>query len=157
MVNTETRQAYSEVNTILNLIGNKYTDKIPSKIRDVFAREMDTEYVPEIDINKPVKEQNLKRKTIAIISALNLQYWCEDEAKKQELKEAYKQNGIKHEQELREKYNPDNIFKNKTETTVGAFREDEPVRNTLCALPTTIEPLPLYKRILNKIKGIFKR
>ena len=44
---------------------------------------------------------------------LNYNYWCKDEQKKKELAQLYYDNEIKQEQELREKYNPDNIFKNK--------------------------------------------
>ena len=44
---------------------------------------------------------------------LNLNYWCESEKEKQELIFLYAENDRKREEELREKYNPDNLFKKK--------------------------------------------
>ncbi len=114
-MNVETRQAYSEVNKFLELIGEERSNQIPLKLRRFFKREMDKNYIPTIDIKIPIKEQNLKRKTIAIIAGLNLQYWCEDE-KKELLLEVYSNNGKKYQKALQEKYNPDSIFK-KTNTT----------------------------------------
>ena len=112
MVSVETRQAYSEVNMILELLGDAYSSKIPDNVKDVFKKGMDKEYVPpSIDVNKPIKEQNLKRRTIAIISMLNLKYWCADEKAKHELNAEYYENWINHEEKLREKYHPHDVFK----------------------------------------------
>ena len=44
---------------------------------------------------------------------LNLNYWCEDEEERQKLIAIYAENDKKREAGLREKYNPDNIFKKK--------------------------------------------
>ena len=40
-----------------------------------------------------------------------IQYWYKDESKKQKLLEVLDENERKYQEELREKYNPDNIFK----------------------------------------------
>ena len=109
-MNIETRQAYSEVNKFLELIGEEMSNKIPVKLRKFFEREMDKNYIPTINTNIPIKEQNLKIKKIAIIASLNLQYWCKED-KKQELLEKYSNNEKKYQEDLREKYNPDDIFK----------------------------------------------
>ena len=147
MINVETRQAYSEVNKILKLIGNTYSSKIPSRIKSVFKREMDKNYIPNIDITKPISEQNLKRKTIVIISALNLEYWCTDENEKHKLKKMYCENGIKHQQELNEKYSTDNLFKNRHTETI--------VENAEETAMTVYGEMPLFKRIFIKIKTFF--
>ncbi len=42
-------------------------------------------YSKEIKPNQPIKDQNLKEETLALIAMLNLQYWCEDEKEKQRL------------------------------------------------------------------------
>ena len=146
-MNLETRQAYCEVDKILELISNDMSNKIPVKLKEFFKREMDKNYIPKIDINKPIKEQNLKRKTIIIISNLNLQYWCKDENKKQELLRQYSNNNRKHQEELREKYNPDNIFKQKIKVVEKNKEEVELVEYRQ----------PLFRKILNKIKAIFIR
>lgn len=91
IMDIETRQSYSEVNKFLEVIGEEMSNKIPLKLRNFFKREMDKNYIPTININTPIKEQKLKRKTIAIIAGLNLQYWCKEERKK-ELLEIYYNN-----------------------------------------------------------------
>jgi hypothetical protein len=117
-MNIETRQAYSEVNAFLQLIDSNMSNKIPKKLKNFFKREMDKKYQPILKKNIPLKEQNLRRKTIAIISSLYLQYWCTDMSKKEELLKTYKNNEIKYQEQLHEKYNPDTIFKVKNETNI---------------------------------------
>lgn len=54
---------------------------------------------------------------------LNLQYWCKDENEKKRLKRVYAENERKYQDELREKYNPDNLFKNKQRVVEEKFEE----------------------------------
>ena len=147
-MNIETRQAYSEVNKFLELIGEEMKNKIPLKLRNFFKREMDKNYIPTINTHIPIKEQNLKRKTIVIIAGLNLQYWCKEE-RKQELLEKYSNNEKKYQEELREKYNPDDIFKKSTKSAEedGVLAENM----QLCV----VEEARWYKKIFEKIIKIF--
>lgn len=147
-MNIETRQAYSEVNTFLELIGEEMKNKIPVKLRKFFKREMDKNYIPTINANIPIKEQNLKRKTIAIIAGLNLQYWCKEE-RKQELLKIYSNNEKKYQEELREKYNPDNVFKKH----IQEKEIDEKIIENKSALIEYKESI--FKKLVNKIKNIF--
>ena len=147
-MNIETRHAYSEVNKFLELIGEEMKNKIPLKLRNFFKREMDKNYIPTINTHIPIKEQNLKRKTIVIITGLNLQYWCKEE-RKQELLEKYSNNEKKYQEELREKYNPDDIFKKSTKSAEedGVLAENM----QLCV----VEEARWYKKIFEKIIKIF--
>lgn len=111
-MNLETRQAYLEVNKFLELVGEEMSNKIPLKLREFLKREMDKTYIPIINARRPIKEQKLKRKTIAIIAGFNLQYWCKDEKRKKELLEIYSNNERKYQEELYKKYNSDIIKKN---------------------------------------------
>ena len=108
-----TRQAYSEVDEFLGLVTEEEKNQIPKKLRDFFREEKDINYHKNINPNIPIKEQNLKEETLAIIALLMIQYWYKDESKKQKLLEVLDENERKYQEELREKYNPDNIFKNK--------------------------------------------
>lgn len=54
---------------------------------------------------------------------LNLQYWCKDENEKERLKSVYAENERKYQDELREKYNPDNLFKNKQRVVEEKFEK----------------------------------
>lgn len=105
------KMAYCEVDMILGQMKKEYVNKIPSKLRKLFNEQKKKDYLPDIKVDVPLVEQNLMRKTIAILAMLNLNYWCEDEKEKQDLIQIYSKNDIKREEELREKYNPDDIFK----------------------------------------------
>ena len=106
----DNKLAYAEIDEILNLLEDKYKEKIPKKVRDFFKEEKMNDYYPKIDINKPLIEQNLRRETIILLAVLELNYWCEDEEKKQYFLNKLAENE-KEEKELEERYNPDNLFK----------------------------------------------
>ena len=106
--------AYAEVYEILDLMEKKYINKIPEKLIEMFREERNSKYRPIIDVKKPLYKQNLQKETLVILAVLNLNYWCESEEEKQELIKAYSENEKKNEAEIREKYNPDNIFNNNT-------------------------------------------
>ena len=141
--------AYAEVDEILNYIEDEYVEKIPQKIRDFFKEERNKEYKPIIDVNKSLEEQNLKRSTIVILAILNMNYWCESEEEKKEIIQSWAENEEKAEAELREKYNPDNIFKKKESL-------QEETKEIITDLIQYKEP-NIFKKILNKIKELFKR
>lgn len=142
-------KAYAEVDEILSFMEEKYVEKIPYKMREMFKNDRLNGYEPVIRPEIPLDEQNLQRKTFAILAMLNLNYWCEDEEERQKLIAIYAENDKKREAELREKYNPDNIFKKKesieqttteTITALIEYREDN-----------------FLKKIINIIKSFFKR
>lgn len=140
-------KAYAEVDEILALMENKYIEKIPRKMREMFKDERTLEYKPEIKVDIPLDKQNLQRKTFAILAMLNLNYWCEDEEEKQKLLQVYTENDKIREEELRKKYNPDNIFKNKQ---IQVQKEE----NTSLI---EIREENFIKRIIRKIMKFFKR
>ena len=114
----KTRQAYSEIDEFLGLLSEEQRNEIPKKLRDFFKEEKDQEYFKNIDKDIPIKDQNLKEETLAIIALLNLQYWCKDEEEKKRLQEIYAQNEKEYQDMLYEKYNPNDIFKKKEGTTI---------------------------------------
>ena len=134
--------AYAEVDTILSLMDEKYVNRIPNKLREMFKEGRSTNYKPNIDPKKSLNEQNLQRETLVILATLGLNYWCESEEKQQELIKAYSENEKKNEAEIREKYNPDNIFKNNNiqeNTQLTEYHEN------------------VFKKLWNKIKSLFKK
>ena len=144
-------KAYSEVDKILSFMEIRYVEKVPKKMREMFKNEKLQDYEPNIDKNIPLEEQQLERKTLAILAMLNLNYWCENEEKKKELIRAYSNNDKKRNEELREKYNPDNIFKNKNKE-----REVEQITEEITAI-AEYKKENFVKKLLNKIKRLFTR
>lgn len=121
------RQAYTELDSFLELLDNYNRNKIPKKLRDFFKREKDKNYIKNINPNQPIKEQNLKKETLALIAMLNLQYWCEDENEKKRLIKIYAQNEEKYQAELKQIYNPDDIFKNKKKVLENKLEEQNAI------------------------------
>lgn len=144
-------KAYSEVDKILSFMEIRYVEKVPKKMREMFKNEKLQDYEPNIDKNIPLEEQQLERKTLAILAMLNLNYWCENEEEKEELIRAYSNNDKKRNEELREKYNPDNIFKNKNKE-----REVEQITEEITAI-AEYKKENFIKKLLNKIKRLFTR
>jgi len=148
-MNQSTMEAYAEVDTVLNLMDKKYLEEIPVKLRELFSKEKSKEYIKEIVSNKPLKEQNLKEETLSILAVLNYNYWCKDEVHKKELLELYSENERKFQDELREKYNPDNIFKKHIQEN----KIEESTVKEEVALVENKESI--FKKFINKIKSIF--
>ena len=110
---------YAEIDAILNLMDEKYVNKIPEKLKNIFKEEKKFDYKPVIDTKKALNEQELQKGTLVILAMLCLNYWCDSEEEKQELIKAYSENERKNESEIREKYNPDNLFKKREEISAN--------------------------------------
>ncbi len=141
----KTRQAYSEIDEFLGLLSEEQRNEIPKKLRDFFKEEKDQEYFKNIDKDISIKDQNLKEETLAIIALLNLQYWCKDEEEKKRLQEIYAQNEKEYQDILYEKYNPNDIFKKKEETTI---ENNNKIKEKMQMVEYKDS---VFKRIINKI------
>lgn len=103
-----------EVDEILNYLSEEDLKHIPEDIRDAIKENKDKEYTWEYDETKALKDQDVSRDTIAILSYLNMEYLLNDEQKRI-MEEIHELNEKKQEQEKREIFNPDNIFKKSIE------------------------------------------
>lgn len=149
-MNSDLTKAYAEVDKILSFMEIQYVEKVPRKLREVFKNEKIKDYDPDIKKDIPLNEQNLERKTYAILAMLDLNYWCSNE-EKQELMRAYSNNDKNREEELREKYNPDSIFKSKTKEL-----EQEENTEEITSLVEYKEE-SFIKKLINRIKKFFKK
>lgn len=112
MVSVEYSEALSEIYEIFKNLDTNVLNKIPQKFKEFVNNNKSSTYKPTFDYNKNLNELSLKRKTKAILSVIYMNFLCSDE-QKIEYKKTLKENLLKKEQELKEKYNPDNLFKNK--------------------------------------------
>lgn len=112
-MDTKTKEIYSEVYEILILLGDRFINELPNELFELIKKEKLDSYNPIYDLNTSLEEQNIKKESIAMIALFYLNYWCESEEEKNELKKKFQENEDKYQKELREKYNPDNLFKNK--------------------------------------------
>lgn len=151
MNNTNTDiQAFSEVKCILDFLPINYTEKLPKKLLNIIDSLYDEKFKININPNIELKKQNFTEDTKNIIAVLKYNYWCKDDQEKENLARMFKENEDKYQEDLREKYNPDNIFK-KEETIIEEEKEQ-----TNCVQMVEYKE-PLFKIIINRILQIFKR
>lgn len=144
-----TKEIYSEVYSILNLLGNNYVSNLPDSLYNMIKQEKLESYNPKYVDTLNLEEQNIKKESIAMIALFHLNYWCNSNEEKEELRKVFKDNEDKHQAKLREKYNTDNIFKNR-------YQIKEEQQNATKNNAAIIEyKESTFRRILNKIRNIF--
>ncbi len=102
-----------QVDEILNYLNPEELKKIPENVRKTIKDNKDKNYTWKYDVSEKLEEQNLNRKSIAILSYLNMEYLLNDEQRKL-MEQIHRVNEQKQEEEKRKQYNPENIFENKS-------------------------------------------
>ena len=141
--------AYKEVIEVLKYTKREDVNKIPKSRILLWRINMSKDYDFKIDTTKTLEEQNLSKEAKAIIANIFKKYWATDYQKERiEAKEKYDIEQM--EKEKYQKYNPDDIFKNRKQNI-----QQEEVASKTVSMVEYREPL--FKRILNKIKNIFNK
>lgn len=119
------KKAFSEVDMILDLIDSEMKNKVSANFIKFIKEEKDNNYKPNINPELPLEEQNILPETIDILALLKLNYWCNEEEKK-ELLEILNRNEQKFQKEAKEKYDIDKLFKtNKTKEIINLPEKGE--------------------------------
>jgi len=113
-------EAFAEVDRILEIMPITLSNKIPQKFKEIIKNEKSNTYVSSI--NEPIDKCPLKEETIIILALIYRDFLC-DENERNKLKLRDSEALKAFEEELREKYNPDNIFKNKRKIDYGTTTE----------------------------------
>ena len=138
----------TEVDEILNYLSKEEFNKIPEDIKQFIKENKDNEYIWNYDESKSLKEQNLSRDTIAILSYLNMEYLLNDEQKQlmEIIHELNEKEKLKEEYSSDNQYNYDDLFKNNK-------KEQNKEENKEIVV---VKKQSLFTRIINKLKEIFK-
>ena len=110
-MNTKTKEMYSEVYGILEVLGEKYINKLPKELYELIKKCKLETYSPKYDIETISEDKSIKRETLSMIALFHLNYWCDTE-EKQELKNLFKRNDEKNFALKRMNYNLSNILQN---------------------------------------------
>ena len=127
-------------------------NKVPSRFRVMLEEEKDKNYHP--DIKEPLEEQKLKEETIIILGLIYRDFLCSPEERKElQEKDAKELQEVQMamEEEMREKYNPDDIFKNRRKNN---SEEQSHTENTSMIV---VKEEKWYQKIFQIIKKLFKR
>lgn len=140
------KDAFAEVNEILKLMPKSMVEKIPNGFQQIIHDEKSSTYIP--NIKEPLEECSLLEETTIILALIYRDFLCDkDEKEKLKLRDAQQ---IKEaEDELYEKYNPDNLFKNRTPNKSIQVEENVSL--------VKYEEDKWYKKIWNKILHLFKK
>ncbi len=148
MVNNTYAKAYTEVLEIISYFPKEKYDKIPKEKIEFYKENMNKDYKftinPEIDL----AEQNVSKEASSIIVTIFRDFFATEEQKKK-LEELIKLNEKKAEIEKREKYNPDDIFKDKAKKDNKTIIENN--------LPMEVKKDNFFKRLIDYIKSLFTR
>ena len=148
MDNIKYRDAMAEVLEVMKGLEQKDIDKIPKKLIEYFKTNCSPNYVCKFDYHKPIKDLELNDETIALLDMLCINYWCENELQKQKFLGQLTENEQKYQKELEEKFNSDNIFKNRQLKILESRTE---------ILPMVKYKESIFTKIKNWIKSFFEK
>lgn len=140
-----TKESYSEVFEIINVLGDEYKNKIPKKLYKFIEDNRDRKYIPNFKNIKSLNSTSVSRKAIAIIAFLNQRYWSEDKEKIEKLEKIYTADQERFKEEVIENY------------------DDELLCNSGPSLDTEENILPnivkesWFKNVRRKILSIFHK
>lgn len=149
MENIEYSNSLYQINEILKYMEPNLRARIPKKFISYFENNKSQEYNWNIDKSLPLEKQDLLPTTKEILAVLYKDFICDD-VERVKLEKTLSNNEIKYQEELRKKYNPDNIFKDRQKSTEYVETQKE---NTEIA---TYEE-SFFSKIISKIKLIFHK
>lgn len=114
MLTKELKLGITETIEILKLANQDEIKKIPKKFINFLNENSDKEYKFEIDTKIPLKNLKLRKETKNILGIIAYNYWSDTSEKKLKFEKILKNNQKIYEEELKNRYNPDDLFKNKT-------------------------------------------
>lgn len=147
MITTEIDEyvrAYTELNCLLEYLPKNYYSKIPPKFIELIKSKSHDKYKIVVNPEKNLNEHNISRKTRVLLAILKYNYWCESDSDREELRNIFNENEKKYQEELREKYNPNNIFKK------NSTDEEDKQPKDLIEYKESV-----FKKILDRILNFF--
>lgn len=140
--------AYKEIYEILKIFPKELVDRIPKYKLDYIKQNMDESY--EYNITKETFDgKTMLDETSAILAILFRDYWA-TEKQKNKIINYHNTQREKIVNEIKEKYDPENVFKQRR---IEQEKIDEKKEN----LSVVEYKENIFKKLFNKIKEIFKR
>ena len=112
MSNIEYSKSISEVLDILQHTKKEDVDRISPQFIEFLNNNKCHNYIPNLDHTKRIKEMGLSETTIGLLLVISSKFWCTQEQRRV-FENRLIENEKKYQEELREKYNLNNLLKNK--------------------------------------------
>ena len=146
----EYSEAAVEVLDILNHTNKEDVAKIPQSFIKFLTNISSKSYKVKFNHEQPINGLNLKKQTRELLGFIYITWWC-DKEEREKYKKLIHESNIKNE-EIKEKYNVNDIFKNKKEKQEHKIIQNENVMKTSIA---EYKKENIFKRVLNKILSFF--
>ena len=147
MENVEYLNSLYQVSEIINYLSPELKNKIPKKLLTYFEQNKSKNYNWNLDKTKSLKEQDLLENTKEILTMIYKEYLC-DEKEKPEIEKVLIENEINYQKSLSKKYSSD-VFSKKNRVSVYTDKTSN--------VELLKQEESIFKRIINKIKSIFKK
>ena len=159
----EDTYAFAELLELISFLDEESKNKIPKKLISIFEANALETYEKHLSPELPLEEQNISEKTISYLGVICLNYWCDSEEEKQDLLNKVRENDIRKEEELREKYSYDKMFNNQKSSEeninknsiISDSKQDLDNNINTSNLPIDYNSLPWHKKIFAKIRNFF--
>lgn len=148
MVTAQMKNVYSEVYVIFNKLD--LISKLPDMIATKILKEKSNEHYFDFNEQEPLYEQIKNVDTISMVSYLYVKYLCDDQEEKEWLISKYKDNEIRYQEELKEKYSTDNLFKHKEIENI----EQEEIQQTAMI---EYKERNIFQKVFYMLISIFKK
>ena len=149
MQDTIYSKALYQISEILNYVEKDLINKIPENLINYINQNKSKDYDWKIDTKLPLEKQELLQQTKEILTVIYRDYLCNN-TEREELDKTLNENELKYQNELREKYNPDNLFKKREKKIYSEQVESEDTS-------MVVYKQSLFRKILNKIKLLLHR
>ncbi len=143
------REAFSEVAQIINLMPSNLLSRIPLEFKQIIQEEKSKTYMP--NITEPLEQCELKNETIIILALIYRDFLC-SQKERINLLARDTHNLVELEKQLRKKYNPDNIFKNRN---IAQYFKEEHQTEQMAIVE--YKKQNFLQKLFDKIKHILKR
>ena len=147
MVTKDLSEAAVEFKSILENCSDDIVNKIPTNFLKFIDKIASKTYKFNYDKTKSLIVQNLKSETRGLIALVYQDYICTDEERKEYIQKSNLYI-IENENMKREKYNPDDIFKDVKNYKVNNSKENSIIE---------YKKENFIQKIFNKIKYFFKK
>ena len=137
---------YEEIYEILSYMDEATVMKIPKKVLNIIQEKRNSNFKTKIDENDIFNEKNVSKEAIDFLCWIEYTYWMK-ESRKQKINKIKLDKIQKSEEEKREKYNPDNLFKNRK------LNQQEHETQQEVALVEVKEKF--YTKFIKKLKELF--
>ena len=128
----------NEMLKIIDLLSPEKQSEIPDDFKDIFKKYKDDSVSINVNSINDVNNDKLDPQTKNYLAFMFLKSLADDD-EREELKQVLKENEEYIQKVAKEKYNPDDVFKDNVETQIQ-----------------TIESENWWNKILNKIRSLFK-